>query len=80
MNIYYEIADACVDRLGGKYLAQYNLTHDRQILLNVLRMANIAWLEDDSGVRLVKNRFGGLSGEIDESKFFWIKLRSVTVR
>jgi len=93
MNVYYEIADACIDRYNGdKYLVQtdvveYYITNPKTFepvkYLNFktkpMQFANRAWLESDDGVRFVKHRYVDETSPVDMKEFMWIKLKAQTV-
>lgn len=90
MNVYYEIADACVDHFdGNKYLVQPDViefqvtdpkTFEPVKYLNFktkpMQFANRAWLESDDGVRFVKHRFEEMTYPVDTKEFMWIKLKA----
>ena len=77
MNVYYEIADQLVDQFASKYLVQHDIIDESQIYINVMRVADKAWAEEGSRVRLIKNRYTGiLNDDISDKEFFWVKLRS----
>lgn len=82
LNIYYEISPAIVDRVGGKYFVQQNvhveLGEASSIYLSynrpLMQYSDRAWLEDDEGVRFLKNRFVDISAPVDSTEFIWMKL------
>ena len=93
MNIYYEIADACIDKYdGNKYLVQpavieYQVINPEtfqpvkywNFKTKPMQFATRAWLESDAGVRFVKNRFEDMTYPVDMKEFMWIKLKAQTV-
>ena len=82
MNVFFELADGVVEEYGHKYLALYNVRKSaviggahRRLMLH----SNRVWVEDDEGVRLMKDRWDGITDKpVDLKEFFWIKLRSVS--
>jgi hypothetical protein len=82
MNVYFEVADSVVDKVGGKYFAVYNLQKGSRIVnthIKLMRFSNRAWQEDELGVKYIKNRFSDIYDtagyDVDMKEFFWIKLK-----
>ena len=78
-NIYYEIAEA----LQYKFPHTYYVLHDigRGILGNMhyaLRSERI-WIENEHGIKYVKNRGSGPEAIVDLEEFMWVKLKSSTI-
>ena len=77
MNVYYELSDSSAKEFASKYLVQHNIVDESRIYVNVMRMANRAWAEEGTHVRLIKNRYTGILNDlINDKEFFWIKLRA----
>ena len=85
MNVYFEVADSAVDKVGGKYFSVYNAKRGSKIVdthITLGRSSNRIWQEDESGVKYIKNRFidtYNTNGyDVDMKEFFWIKLKCQT--
>jgi hypothetical protein len=82
MNVYFEVADSVVDKVGGKYFAVYDAKRGSLIVDTHRRLgqfSNRIWQEDESGVKYIKNRFSDIYDtngyDVDMKEFFWIKLK-----
>jgi hypothetical protein len=82
MNVYFEVADSVVDKVGGKYFAVYNVKKEAVIIdthRTLGQYSNRIWQEDESGVKYIKNRFVDIYDtkgyDVDMKEFFWIKLK-----
>ena len=82
MNVYFEVADSLVPRVGGKYFAVYNARRGSRIVdthITLGRYSNRIWQEDETGVKYIKNRFSDIYDtngyDVDMKEFFWIKLK-----
>ncbi len=76
MNYYYEVADAGVKEMGGKYFAVYDKSGDSMMAggLRLTQMSDKVWKESPTEVKFLKNRLGyGIP--VDPEEFFMIKLK-----
>lgn len=82
MNIFFETLDSALTN-RSKYLAVYNIPDTTELICNsrlfsILFCSSRAWLEKDSGVEYIKNRFEDIStAVVDPKEFCWIKLKSI---
>lgn len=82
MNYYYEVADACVKEMDGKYFAVYDKTGDSMMAggWKLTAVSERIWVEIPNmpkglpNVRYLKARTGGFEF-VDPEEFFMIKLK-----
>jgi hypothetical protein len=83
VNAYFELADCIVDTGAAKYFAAYDVRKSKVIggvYRTLMLNSNRVWLEEESGVRFLKNRFGNIDTiAVDLEEFFIVKLQSETV-
>jgi hypothetical protein len=85
MNIYYELSDCVVGLHGkGKYLAAYDIRKSEGFASTrygaIMRGADRAWAEDETGVRFLKHRFADIPlVQVDIEEFLMIKLKCIAV-
>ena len=72
---YYEVLDYKSNT--KKYISAYAGVAQRLRHFDLLYRAERVWLEDSTGVSIIKNRSSGSLQDVDMKEFFWIKLRSV---
>ena len=75
-DFYFEILNF---KAGTKkYIAVYNTMRlPIELQVTLLPRAERAWIEDSTGVSIIKSRSIGSLQDVDMKEFFWIKLRSV---
>lgn len=83
MNVYYELAD-CIVGPKGKYFATHNVhTVERTRYLGLMQNSDRVWVEDEGGVRFIKNRFEDIYDTcgygVDVEEFLMVKLSAETV-
>jgi hypothetical protein len=72
---YYELNDQFVDHWGGKYI-----TVTPSSIFGLSMHAERVWLEDETGIRFIKNRFTDpKTAHVDMQEFMWVKLSSKQV-
>lgn len=78
-SYFYEISPALVGRhtFPNQYVARYD---SKYIFSTLTHAADRIWVEDESGVRFLKNRFADLLfAHVDIEEFLMIKLKAVPV-
>lgn len=86
MNMYCELADSILSP-KGKYLVMHNLINDQGLRpsyrYRLMSQSDRVWVEDQNGVRFIKNRFSDIYDtcgyDIDMEEFLMIKLMSEPV-
>lgn len=86
--MYLEFSDAALNKVPAKYgyvvsandivqsVTQYGLS-----ITTYIQLANRVWIEDNQGLRYVKNRYEDpRTAKVDMEEFFWIKLQSVRLK
>jgi hypothetical protein len=72
---YYEINDSFVEQWGSKYI-----TVSPRSVFGLAMHAERVWLEDDTGIRYVKNRVENpKTAQVDLQEFMWVKLSSKNI-
>jgi hypothetical protein len=82
VNYYYEVADACVKEMGGKYFAVYDKSGDSMMAggYKLTQVSERIWVENPGmlkclpNVRYLKNR-SGPQFFVDPEEFFMVKLK-----
>ncbi len=79
MNYYYEVADACVNEMGGKYFVVYDKSGDSMMAggVKLTQVSERIWKESPTYVSFLKNRFSRNwpVDPVDAEEFFMIKLK-----
>lgn len=82
MNIYFELLDGAVG-LKGKYFSAYNTSRIALITgphLSWTRRAHRIWIEDELGVRYLRNnKIENYPTPVDMQEFTWIKIQCTKI-
>lgn len=81
MNAYFELSPA-ITGAPHKNLVAYDVKMDADGYMppryvGVMQASERVWIEDDAGVRYVKNKTWQPEQPVDLKEFFWVKLKSV---
>lgn len=75
---YYEVYDHEL-KTSKYYAMRTKYSHLQNIVpgpLDLIQRANRVWLEEDTGIKFIKNRYNSEDYPVDLKEFFWIKLQA----